>query len=139
MKAPLAAILALAALAAPASAGDAEKGAKEFNKCKSCHTIASATEVIAKGGKTGPNLYGVVGRVVGSQEDFRYGSGLAEAAEKELVWDEAGIAEYVTDPSAYIEKITGDPNAKSKMTFKLKDGADVAAYLATFPHEEATN
>ena len=40
--------------------GDAHKGAKEFNKCKACHTIASADEIIVRGGKTGPNLYGAM-------------------------------------------------------------------------------
>ena len=39
------------------------RGEKEFNKCKACHTIQApdGTDVV-KGGKTGPNLYGVVGR-----------------------------------------------------------------------------
>ena len=46
------------------------------------------------------------------------------------VWDEAGLAEYLLDPTAYIDTHGGE--GKSKMTFKLKKGGeDVAAYLAS--------
>jgi cytochrome c len=130
---PIFAALALG-LATPALAedhGDAEKGAREFGKCKACHSIINGTEVIARGGRTGPNLYGVVGRVVGSEADFRYGAGLIEANATGFVWTEAALAAYLSDPTGWVKEITGDAAAKSKMTFKLKDGADVAAYLAS--------
>lgn len=120
------------ALAAPALAeGDAEKGEKAFKKCKSCHGIVSPDgEKLVKGGKTGPNLYGVIGRVAGS-EDFKYGDGLKDANEAGAVWSEDELVAYVTDPKAWLD---GQGYAKkSKMTFKLKKGGeDVAAYLATF-------
>ena len=122
----------LLAFGAPAFAGDAAKGEKEFGKCKSCHTIAAADgTVIVKGGKTGPNLYGVVGRVVGST-DFRYGASLASLAATGLVWTEEEIVAYSADPKAWVVEKTGDSGAKSSMTFKLrKGGEDVAAYLAS--------
>lgn len=123
---------ALVAFAAPAFAeGDAAKGEKEFNKCKACHMIVAddGTEIV-KGGRTGPNLYGVVGRVAGSVEDFRYGKGLEAASEAGFEWTEAAITEYVVDPKAWLDA-QGYPN-QSKMTFKLrKGGEDVAAYLAS--------
>ena len=122
--------LATPALAG-AAPGDAEMGARDFGKCKACHSIVNGTEVIAKGGMTGPNLYGVIGRVVGSEADFRYGPGLAEANATGFVWTEAALAAYVTDPTGWIRELTGDPAARSRMTFRLKDGADVAAYLAS--------
>ncbi|SEL23745.1 cytochrome c [Roseovarius azorensis] len=127
MKTILAASATLIALALPALAeGDAAQGEKEFNKCKACHMIASDAETIVKGGKTGPNLYGVIGRTMGGVEDFNYSDGLAAKAEAGEVWDEATLAEYVKDPSAFL-------GSRSKMTFKLAKGAeDVAAYLATF-------
>ncbi len=127
----LATALALTAFAAPAlAAGDPAKGEKEFGKCKSCHTVEAADgTVIVKGGKTGPNLYGVIGRAAAAA-DFKYGPGLKEAAEKGLVWDEAGFIDYVTDPTAFIKTFTGDDKAKSNMTFKMKKGAeDIAAWL----------
>ncbi len=123
---------ALLALAAPAFAeGDAAKGEKEFRKCKACHMIVAddGTEIV-KGGRTGPNLYGVVGRVAGSYEDFRYGKGLEAAAEAGFEWTQEAIAAYVADPKAWLGE-QGYPE-QSKMTFKLrKGGEDVAAYLAS--------
>ena len=61
-------------LAVPAFAeGDAAKGEKGFKKCKSCHMVVSDSgETIVKGGKTGPNLWGVAGRPAGSYEGFKY-------------------------------------------------------------------
>ena len=131
MKTILTATAAILALATPALAeGDAAKGEKEFNKCKSCHMLQTADgETIVKGGRTGPNLYGVIGRVAGSA-DFKYGDGLKEAAEAEFVWTEEALAVYVADPKAWLEE--NGYATKSKMTFKLKKGgADVAAYLGS--------
>ncbi|WP_298844580.1 cytochrome C [uncultured Roseobacter sp.] len=131
-----AALIALS-FAAPAfadghSTGDAAAGEKEFNKCKACHMIESdAGETIVKGGKTGPNLYGVIGRTAGTA-DFRYGDDLVAAGEAGLVWDEANLAEYTKDPRAFLRAFLDDSKAKSKMAFKLKKGGeDVAAYLAS--------
>ncbi|WP_417728774.1 c-type cytochrome [Roseovarius sp.] len=127
MKTLIAASATLVALSLPAFAeGDATKGEKEFNKCKACHMIASDSETIVKGGKTGPNLYGVIGRVAGSVEGFKYSDGLAAKAAEGMVWDEAELAAFVKNPNDYL-------GSKSKMTFKLAKGAeDVSAYLATF-------
>jgi cytochrome c len=126
--------LALAALTSPAlAAGDAAKGESEFKKCKACHSITAAdgTEIV-KGGKTGPNLFGVIGRPVASVADFKYGESLAAVGAAGKVWDEAALAVYVADPTAWLKIETGDAAAKSKMTFKLpKGGEDMAAYLAT--------
>ncbi len=132
MKRTFAAILALS-FATPALAeGDAAAGEKEFNKCKSCHMIVAddGTEIV-KGGKTGPNLYGVIGRTAGTA-DFRYGDDLVAAGEAGLVWDEANLAEYAKDPRAFLRTFLDDSSAKSRMAFKLRKGSeDVAAYLAS--------
>ena len=131
MKISLYATLAAVALATPSFAGDAAVGEKTFAKCKSCHMIVApdGTEIV-KGGKVGPNLYGVVGRAAASVEGFKYGDGIMKAGENGLVWDEALIAEYVVDPTKFIDTHGGE--GKSKMTFKLaKGGEDVAAYLAS--------
>jgi cytochrome c len=131
--APLA--LAIAALSAPAFAqGDATKGEAEFKKCKACHAIIAddGTE-IQKGGKTGPNLYGVIGRAVAGDENFgSYSESIKAVGAAGIVWDEASVAAFTKDPSAWLKEQTGDAAAKSKMTFKLaKGGEDVAAYLAS--------
>lgn len=119
-------------LAAPAFAdGDAAAGEKEFKKCKSCHSIVSASgEEIVKGGKTGPNLFGIPGRTAGTYPDFKYGDSIVAAGAAGLVWDAEAFEAYVVDPGAFLKEKTGDTAAKSKMTFKLKKGAeDIYAYL----------
>ncbi len=123
----------LIAASAAHAEGDAAAGEKLFKKCKACHAIVSPDgEVIYKGGKVGPNLYGVVGRTAGTVEGFRYGASLAAAGEAGLVWSEDLIAAYVADPKAFLADYLDDSGAKSKMTFKLRSGGeDVAAYLAS--------
>lgn len=128
-----AAFAALAATLTPALAADAAKGEADFKKCKACHMIVAddGTE-IQKGGKTGPNLYGVIGRKVGSLADYKYGDSLAAAGAAGLVWDEPMLAAYVADPGKWLKEQLKDDAAKSKMTFKLaKGGEDMAAYLAS--------
>lgn len=133
-KLTLIAAFALTALTAPAFADpDAAKGESDFKKCKACHSIiADDGTAIQKGGKTGPNLYGVVGRAVASDPDFKYGEGILAVGAKGEIWDQKMIEEYVIDPTKWIDEQTGDTSLKSKMTFKLaKHGEDVAAYLAS--------
>ena len=125
--------VASVALAVPAFAGDPVAGEATFKKCKACHSIigADGTE-IQKGGKTGPNLYGVIGRGVAVDADFSYGDSIAALGATGAVWDEASLATYVADPAAYLKQALGDDAAKTKMSFKLATGGeDVAAYLAS--------
>ena len=135
MKTAMIGAMICAALAAPAFAqdGDAAAGEKEFRKCKACHAIQSDTgEDIVKGGKTGPNLFGVVGRPAGSEEGFNYSEALIELKDSGEVWTEEDLAAYMTDPNKFVQEKTGDDKAKTKMTFKLNKGqADIAAYLAS--------
>lgn len=127
-------VLALA-ISAPAFAEpDVAKGETSFRKCKACHSIIAAdgTEV-QKGGKTGPNLWGIVGNPVASNPDFNYGDGILAAKADGAIWDEAQLTAYLQDPNAWVKQASGDDGASSKMTFKLpkaEEAADVAAYLA---------
>ncbi|MEM7319739.1 MAG: cytochrome C [Pseudomonadota bacterium] len=125
-------------LASPAMAeGDVEKGKRGFNKCKACHLIANdAGDVIVKGGKTGPNLYGLSGRTAGTVADYRYGASLVEAGEAGLIWDEANFVEYTQDPKAFLKTYLDSTRAKSKMSFRLKKGAeDIYAYIESVSTE----
>lgn len=125
--------LMLALMAGPLWAGDPAAGEKEFNKCKACHSlVAFDGQVVVKGGKVGPNLYGVIGRPIGGMPEYVYGPALIAAGADGQVWDEASLALYVKDPNKWVQEKTGDASLKTKMTFKLpKGGEDVAAYLAT--------
>lgn len=128
-----AATVAALALAAPAFAGDAAVGEKEFNKCKTCHSIIApdGTEIV-KGAKTGPNLYGVVGRTAGTYPEFKYKDSIVALGATGFAWTEEDIATYVKDPAAFLKEKLDDKKAKTGMAFKLaKGGEDVAAYLAS--------
>ena len=128
---------AAAMFAGPALAdGHVAEGEKLVAKrCKSCHMIANGDDVILKGGKTGPNLWGVVGRQAGTEADYsKYGDDLVAAGEKGLVWDEEQLAGFLADPKKYLASYLDVKKAKSKMSFRLKkedQRAAVAAYLAS--------
>lgn len=139
MKTRLTVLAALSTvLAAPAfAAGDAEAGAKVFNKCQTCHVVANeAGEVLAgRNAKTGPNLYGVVGRAAGSYPEFKYGESIVALGAGGYMWTEADLAVYLADPAKFLKEKLGDDKAKSKMVFKLTnetEAANVAAFLASF-------
>jgi cytochrome c len=135
-------VLALSGGAALA-AGDAEAGKKVFNQCQTCHVVAApdGTILAGKNAKTGPNLYGIVGRPAATYPDFKYGDGIIAAGAAGLVWDEANLVAYVQDPQAVLETATGDSKVKSKMSFKIKkeeDAQNVVAFLASL-QPAATN
>ncbi len=125
------------------AAGDPMKGEQLYNRCSSCHAIIKDGDVLVKGGITGPNLYGVVGRVAGTEYDYLNGSerlpigmftdDMIRAGQEGLVWSEENIAAYSRDPIGFIRDYLQDETARPNMSVKLKKGAeDVAAYLATF-------
>jgi cytochrome c len=139
MKTKLTALAFLSSvLAAPAfAAGDAEAGAKVFNKCQTCHVVQNeAGETLAgKNAKTGPNLYGIVGRAAGTYPEFKYGESIVALGASGFTWTEADLVTYVADPAKFLKEKSGDSKAKSKMVFKLTnetEAANVAAFLATF-------
>ena len=137
MKLTLTAFAMALVTAAPAfAAGDVAAGEKVFAKCATCHVVQNeAGETLAgKNAKTGPNLYGVIGRVAGSYPEFKYGAGIVELMATGYVWTEEDLAVYVLNPTKFLQEKTGDSKAKSKMAFKLakeEDGANVAAFLAS--------
>lgn len=138
MKTLIAASSAMLAMALPAFAdGDAAEGEKEFRKCKSCHMIESADETIVKGGRTGPNLYGLPGQTIGYQEDFRYSDLIQAAHEKGTVWDEETFVGYVQDPTGWLQEHTGE-SGRGKMTYKVRkeeDAKNLWAYLVSVSPE----
>lgn len=111
-----------------AAEANADAGKKVFAKCAVCHGIGDTKKPI------GPNLNGVIGRTAGTQPDFvakkaaGYSKAMIAAGEGGLVWDEAQIAEYITDPK---KKVPGN-----KMAFpglkEEQDRLDVIAYIKTF-------
>ena len=120
------------------AAGDAALGEIAFRQCRACHAIVDAdgTEIL-KGGRNGPNLWGLPGRTAGSA-DFRYGEAITAAGEAGLAWDEASFLAFVKDPGAFLQEVTGDSDARSGMAFRLRkeeDAVNIWAYIASVSPE----
>ena len=141
----LTACIAAPVLAESHVSGDAAAGEKVFNQCKACHSVVNAEgEAINRGGQVGPNLWGLPGRVAGTEPEFgRYKDDIVAAGEAGLTWDEEHFVAYVQDPTAFLKDYLKDDGAKSGMSFKLRkpeDAADVWAYLVSVsPEVEMTN
>ncbi|NVK36015.1 MAG: cytochrome c family protein [Rhodobacteraceae bacterium] len=107
----------IAARLAFASAADGEKVAK---KCAACHNFVEGA-----GAKTGPNLWGVVGRAPASVDGFNYSAAMAGFAETNPAWSFELLDTFLTKPSAAVPK--------TSMGFaglrKPEDRAAMIAYL----------
>jgi cytochrome c len=131
---------AFAVLAAPAFAdGNAAAGEEQFNRqCVACHVVANASgDVLAgRNAKTGPNLYGLKGRTMGSVEGFRYSDSLAELGEDATPWTEEAFVGYVQDPTGWLRETSDNSRARGKMAYQVRQeeqAYDIYAYLSTFP------
>ena len=104
-------------IAALMAMGDIASGEKIFKKCAACHSII-------KGGKNaiGPALYNVVGRKVGSVEDYKYSKALA-AYDKKWTFEE--LNGFLKKPAKYIK---GTKMAYAGLR-KESDRASVIKYL----------
>lgn len=104
------------------AAADPVAGQASAKKCQACHDFTDGGP-----NKTGPNLYDVVERVIGSHAGFAYSAVLAEHQAKGDTWTYDNLNAFITSPKAFA---TG-----TKMTFAgIKDDAEranVIAYLST--------
>ncbi|MGB3554463.1 MAG: cytochrome C [Jannaschia sp.] len=122
--------------------GDAAEGESAFRQCQSCHVVENADgEVLAgRAAKTGPNLYGVVGRTAGVVEDFKYSDIMVAAGEAGMIYDEANFVAYVQDPTDHLREVADDSSGRGKMTYKVRkeeDALNLYAFLAQFSEEAA--
>jgi cytochrome c len=114
-----------AAVLAAVAKGNVESGQGVFKKCAACHTPD-------KGGKngTGPNLWGVVSRAVGSIDGFAYSPVIKGKGGK---WDWANLTAYLYDPKGYAPG--------NKMAFAgvkdVSELADLLAYMRTLADSPA--
>jgi cytochrome c len=111
--------LTLTTLAAPYNSADLANGRSKFAGCQGCHSLA-------KGGPslTGPNLWGLFGRQVGSKEGFSYSPAMKAA---DFTWDTAKLERWLDNPKAFL------PGNKMIFTgiHDASDRRDVIAYIAT--------
>jgi cytochrome c len=134
MRTPLLAALCGILLATPAFAqSEVEAGAAEFGKCIACHAITAPDGVqIVKGGKLGPNLFGIIGQPVAAVSDYTlYGDGIKAVAATGATWTRPELTAYLADPVAWVTSRSGDKAAKSKMTWKQPSKqAELIAYIS---------
>jgi cytochrome c len=105
--------------------GDADAGAKVFNKCKACHKL--------DGGKgPGPTLQGMFGRQAGTVEGFKYSADMVAAGEAGLVWNEENFLKFVEDPRDYLGEVLGKKKSSTRMIVKISkesEREDLLAFL----------
>ncbi len=93
-------------------------GEKAFRQCKSCHMVGEGAQ-----NRVGPQLNGVMGRTVGSIEDFRYSNVFQDAMAAGDVWNLDNLHAFLTNPK---ESMPG-----TKMSFRgVRDAADIDALIA---------
>ena len=100
-------------------AADVAKGEKGFKKCKSCHSIAEGDK-----NKTGPNLWNIMNRGVGTNEDYKYSKKFAAWAEENPEWTNELMDAWLTNSKKLVKG--------TKMMYKEKKEtkrADLIAYL----------
>ena len=107
-----------AAQAAGALGGDPVKGAAVFKQqCMACHATKAGQEGAA------PSLYGVVGRVSGSEPGFSYTPAIKSA---HIAWTSAKLDTFLSGPAKLVPG--------TAMPITLADPTqrhDVIAYLAS--------
>ncbi|MCV6592108.1 MAG: c-type cytochrome [Silicimonas sp.] len=100
------------------AAADASKGEKLFRQCKACHALDAG-----KNG-TGPSLYGVVDRAVGTEAGFGYSGKLVAVAD---AWTPENLNAFIENPKGFA------PGTKMsyKGMKKIEDRANLIAWLQT--------
>lgn len=95
-----------------------EAGAAVFRKCQSCHQVGEGAV-----NRTGPELNGILGRVIGSVDGFRYSATFADAMAAGQVWDADNLSAFLENPRGSMPG--------TKMSFAgLRNADDRAAVIA---------
>lgn len=96
---------------------DADAGRHAFGQCAACHTIGQGRQALA-----GPNLYGVMGRIVASDARFGYTQALKDHGGR---WDDVRMDAWLAAPSRVVP---GTRMAFAGVRDPL-ERADLIAYL----------
>ncbi len=89
---------------------DIDSGAKVIKKCQACHVVRApdGTILAGKSSKTGPNLWGIVGRQAGTLDGFRSKKSRVAAGVAGLIWIEEQVVTYVQDPTGFLRDYLDD-------------------------------
>jgi cytochrome c len=119
MRFPVFTSLLLCAVA-PAAAQDMPSA---FNKCLPCHAIGEGAAH-----KVGPQLNGVVGRPVASQEGYSYSRSMQDAQADGLEWTRETLTLYLKRPRHFLP---GTSMSFAGMTQRAEID-EIIDYLASF-------
>jgi cytochrome c len=108
----------VAVSSAAQAAGDARTGSALFSRCAICHSNAKGAP-----NRTGPNLFGVVGRKAGTYPGFSYSAAMHAG----FVWTPAKLTDYLASP----QKVVPGNNMPFTGIADAKQRADIVAYLGT--------
>ncbi len=104
------------------ASADPVQGADQAKKCAACHDLSEANT-----NKTGPGLYDVVERVIGSHPGFAYSQVLADHQAKGDVWTYDNLNQFLISPKGFAPG--------TKMTFagvkNDQERANIIAFLST--------
>ena len=97
--------------------GNIDHGKMVFKKCYSCHSVSKDG-----GNKIGPALWGIIGRKVGSIDNYKYSKAMKEFGK---TWDFDAMNTFLVKPKNFVKG--------TKMAFvglkEEKDRASVILYL----------
>ena len=120
MRALLLTLMTVIFFSPAAQAGDAEKGAKTYRKCVSCHMVGPKAK-----NRVGPQLNAIIGREIASIDGYKYSKGMIAYASEQKVWTEENLAAYLAAPRKVVKG--------TRMSFaglrKETDRDNVIAYL----------
>lgn len=104
------------------ASADATQGAEQAKKCGACHDLSEANA-----NKTGPGLYDVVERVIGSHPGYAYSPVMLEHQAAGDTWTYDHLNQFLISPKAHMPG--------TKMTFagvkNDSERANIIAFLST--------
>jgi cytochrome c len=83
-------------------------------KCAMCHTFLQGA-----GHSTGPNLFGLMGRHIGTAKGFHYSEAMEQR--KNEVWNQERLDQFVTQPQKFMPRTAmmfvgiSDPSQRSQL------------------------